>query len=75
MAHLVCPPTHRKLLTLKVLSQIVADIFMFSYYYHFPEKIRLGISCESFAKQMSSFTFSEKYNEKIKMSAAVGTCA
>ena len=46
-------------LTLKALSKIVPDDIQNSLYFFFPEKIRLGISCESSFK-MTSLIFTEK---------------
>ena len=60
----------------KALTKIVDDIllfFLFVFFYHFSEKIKLGISCESSANshEMSSLTVSEKYKKKKKkMSSA-----
>ena len=65
-------------LTLKLLSKTVADDILMCLFPFFPEKIRLGSSCESSARQtihmkyQALFSLKKKmYRKKIKMSAAV----
>ena len=62
-------------LTLKTLNKCVADDILFcSSYYHFWEKIKRGISCESSARQMIYMKyqalFSRKNNKTKKKSSA-----
>ena len=51
-------------LTLKVLSKIVADNILI--YYQFSEKVRLGMSCESSARQMKCQALISPENKKKK---------
>ena len=45
------------ILNLKVLSTTAADDFLIFFYFYFSKKIRLGISCESSARQMIHMKF------------------